>query len=222
MFDVLTIVNSISGWNHQANETASYLVTVLLDLSSCLPSPTVHSVVVSTGYLRVSHFNLEIFPYYVSYFQPFVLQIWPCPIWIPYCMCPEAIEISLLSAFPEQEQHPCSYLKLLAQAFRSSLVRKLILVTTLGKRLFRPIHRKKHYILMLITVLFKITFPLPAPFPTSCLRLETIISLEHLNCSTSGNVKITLTRLCVFLSYCSKALLFTMCCKSIWQSVTVC
>jgi len=53
----------------------SYLETVLLDLSPSLHSPTVHLVVVSPGYLRVSHFNLEVLPHCVLHFQPFVLHI---------------------------------------------------------------------------------------------------------------------------------------------------
>lgn len=78
MFNVFTTVIPISEWNQQTNEITliSYLKTALLYPSPCLLSPAAHWIVVSTGYLRVSHFSLEMFPYCVLYFQPFCLLIW--------------------------------------------------------------------------------------------------------------------------------------------------
>lgn len=133
----------------------------LLGLSPPLPHPTVHSVLVSTDYQRMSHFNLYFSAFFNTsshFFFTFDFDLSDCTT-----VCGQKTQrLHFSSAFPAQEQHSCSDLKLPAQALHLSTGQE---VKTLGRKLFRWIGTKKFYILMLVIIPFKITFPLPSHFP---------------------------------------------------------
>lgn len=114
----------------------------MLDLSSPLPHPAVHSILVSNGYQRISQSLvsfLTVFNICSHLFFTFDFGLSDCTT-----LCVQKTQrLHFSSAFPKQEQHPCSDLELLAQAFHLSTGQEVNVKGNTWKKAFQVNRHQK-------------------------------------------------------------------------------